>query len=883
MSLLARLHALRRNLFHKARTEEDLEQELHSYVDLLSDEKIRAGMDLPEARRSALIECGGFEQVKEACREARSFSWLDSLWQDVRYAGRTLRKNLGFTSVALLSLALGIGANTAIFSVFYTVLVRPLPYKDPGRLLWLTQSSQDSPDGFVLTPEFVAWRAHTSGFDGLIAWNDEQLSLTGAGSPERIVGARVTANFLWILGGIQPALGRGFTSEDDSPAAPRAAVLTHEFWQRHFGADPTVVGRIVLLNEASYAVIGVLPPKFRFPGDLRPDILLTFRVPAQPDWGAQTMGMLRVIGHLREGVTAKRALADLSAISSRYEPDIPSWLRGMRKGATLRGVLLQQQLVGDSRPALLFLLWAVGLLFLIACVNVANLQLGRATVRRREIGLRAALGASRMRLARFLVVENLILAALAGIAGFLLAAGLLHMLRSSSGLPLRDPGSLQVGWALGGIAFILATLSGLMVGLVPALTSPKIDLNQVLKLGAPSLASGRVSGVRSVLVLTQVALALVLLLGSGLLLRSLQNVLVVDPGFQPNGVVTARITLPGSRYSSALQQTAFGLSLLQRVRTLPGVEAVATSNTLPLTGYTLGAGILVDGQPAPSPGHRPNAPVLIVSPEYFHAMGIRLIAGRSFDDRDTENGPRVAVVNSSFAKRFFSSGEAIGKRLKYGPSSQTWTTVVGVVGDVRHSGREKNPQPELFVPNIQKPSHIVNLIVRTKNDPLSLAPSLRSAVWSIDKDLAVYDIATMEERLSQSGARRGLETLLVTSFALLAMCLAAVGIYGVVSETVSQRTGEIGLRMALGAQRYDVVRMVMWRSLALTISGIGIGSIAAQFFVRYLASLLYGIRPTDAATFAGTGFLLLIVALLAGYLPARRAARIDPVTALRCE
>jgi putative ABC transport system permease protein len=867
--------------FRRRRMERDLDRELRYHLERRVGDLITSGVSESEARRQAAIEFGGVTQVQEEVRDAWFSRWFHDLVRDVQYAGRTLRKNPGFTSVALLSLALGIGANAAIFGVFHAVLVRPLPYENPDRLLSLALVSQRSPGGYVLTPEFVAWRVSSRAFDGLTAWNDEQFNLTGAGSPERIVGASVTADFFRVLG-VQPALGRSFPAAGDDTASGTTALLTHQLWQRHFGSDRAVVGRVVLLNDQRCVIVGVLPRGFRFPGDLDPEILVTSRLLAQPDWGAQTMGMLRVLGRLREGVTVDRASAELSAIHARHEADMPGWLRGQRKGATTQVVPLQQRLVGDTRPTLLVLLGAVGLLFLIACVNVANLQLGRATVRHREIGLRMALGASRTRIARALVIENLMLAVLAGLVGLLVAAGLLHVLKLFPRLPLRDPNHLQVSWALGGAAFLLSTLSGLAIGLVPAFTSPKVDLNDVLKTGSRSVVVGRGTGVRSILVSAQLALALILLLASGLFLRSLQNVLSVDPGFESKGVVTARLNLPGSRYSSDLQLAAFGKSLVEAVRILPGVNAVAISNALPLTGYTLGAGIVVDGQPELPPGQRPGAPILTVSPEYFRAMGIRLLAGRPFDDGENDNGPRVAIVNLSFAKRFFFSGDIVGKRVRYGPSPK-WATIVGVVGDIRHAGREKEAQPELFVPLWQRPSHGINLVVRTKSDPSSLAASLRSAVWAIDKDLPVYDVATMEERLWRSGEARTGQTLLLASFALLAMFLAAVGIYGVVSETVQQRTGEIGLRMALGAEGPHVRRMVMKRSLTLAIAGVGAGSAAALWLLRNLAPLLYGVEPTDAGTFVGLGFVLVLVALLAGYLPARRASRIDPLVALRCE
>ena len=509
--------------------EQDLDREFRYHLDRREQDLINSGFSGSEAHRRAAIEFGGLAQAQEGVRDMWLPRWFHDLVRDIQYACRTLRKNLGFTSVALISLALGIGANAAIFGVFHAVLVRPLPYHDPSRLLWLMQVSQDSPEGFVLTPEFVAWRSSNRVFEGLTAWNDEQFNLTGAGNPERLVGASVSAEFLTVLG-IQPALGPGFSFADNGSEAGRRALLTHELWQRRFGSDRAVVGRIVLLNDTPCTVAGVLPRGFRFPGDINPEILTNDRLSPEPDWGNQSMGMLRVIGRVREGIPTDRVLADLAAISARYELDMPGWLR-MRKGATPRAIPLQQQLVGDTRPALLMLLGAVGLLLLLACVNVANLQLGRATVRQREFGLRAALGASRARIARSLIIENLTLGGLAGVAGLLVAAGILHMVRSLAGLPLPNPQDLRAGWILGGAAFVFSTVAGLAIGLVPALTIPKIDLNEVLKTGAQSLVTGRGTGVRSVLVLAQVALALILLLVSGLFLRSLQKVLAVEHWF----------------------------------------------------------------------------------------------------------------------------------------------------------------------------------------------------------------------------------------------------------------------------------------------------------------------------------------------------------------
>ncbi|MBZ5617823.1 MAG: ABC transporter permease [Acidobacteriia bacterium] len=883
MSLFTRLSHLKRYLFQKERVEEDLDREIRAYVELLTDEKIRAGMNPKKARRTALIDTGGVELVKEQVRDVRALAWLDSLWQDTRYAVRNLRKNLGFTSVAVLSLALGIGANATIFSVFYGVLLRPLPYRNPERLVSVGRVAPGEHVGGVMTPELVAWRAGNRAFEGLAAWDDEHLNLTGAGTPERIATASVTSNFLDVLG-VQPTLGRGFAAEDGHPGAPGAILLVPDFWRRHFNSDPTVVGRIVLLNDVPSAVLGVLPDSFRFPGDLRLDALVASRLPAQPDWKANLVEGFNAIGRLRAGVGAGQAASDLAAISSSEAAQGFIELFG-GKSSTVQVVPLHQRLVGNTRPALAMLLGAVFLLLLIACVNVASLQLGRAAVRAREIGLRAALGASRGRLARLLVIENLVLAIFAGLAGLLVASVLVDLLAVSSGLPLRDPRDLQVGWVLGSAAFALSTAAGLLIGLVPAVLAPRLNLNEVLKSGALSVMGGRGAWVRSALVLSQVALALVLLIGSGLLLRSLGAVLAVDPGFRPEGVLTAGVRLPDSRYGSDPQQHAFVQSLVERVSAFPGVETVAVTNGLPLAGYSFVSALRAEGQPVPQRGREPHAPTVCVTTDYFRAMGIPLEAGRPFETRDTATSPPVAIVNVRFAQKFFHAANVVGKHVQWFQlgDNAPWTTIVGVVGNVRQDGAEAPPTAELYVPESQRPGRNLHLAIRSRNHPLALARGLRSAVWSIDKDLPVDDIATMEERMSRSGAGRTLETLLLTSFAVLALLLAAVGIYGVVSEVVNQRTREIGLRMALGAQAPDVLRMVMRRGLGLAVAGIAIGGGAGRYLSKYLASLLFGVKPTDVGSLAGAAVVLLGVVLLAGYLPARRASRIDPVAALRSE
>jgi putative ABC transport system permease protein len=810
-----------------------------------------------------------------------SIAFLDRIRQDAVFALRSMRKNAAFATTAVLALALGIGANAAIFSLFYDVLLRPLPYRNSAQLLSLGRELRGLPGGLAAAQEFVGWRAEGRLFEGITAWNSEEFNLTGWGTPERIQGADVTADFLPVLG-IQPILGRGFTVDDDRPGAAAVVLLTHELWQRRFGGGPGVVGRGLVMNGAPFRIAGVLPAWFRFPGDVKTEVLVPSRLPAQPVWAGPRIVLVRVIARPRAGVAPQRLVADLSAISARYQSQMPRFYVSPARPSRITAVPLQEQLVGSSRSVLVALLWSVGILLLLACVNVANLQLARATVRQREIGLRAALGASHARLAQWLVAENLVLSGVAGVVGLAVAYGLLGVLKASHGVPLEDPRAFEPGWMLWVITFGLSLAAGVLAGLLPAVTVARVQLSEVLKSGALSVMGGRGARARSALVLVQVALALVLLMGSGLLLRSLQRVLAVDWGFRPERLLTMQMTLPESRYDTPAKQGRFVEALLERVGGLPAVESVATSSSLPLVGYNGSATVRFEGQPTPPPIQQPGVPILRVTPAYFQTMGTALLAGRQFSASDNPKTEPVAIVNATFAKRFYPGGDAVGKRIQWGPMQQ-YTKIVGVTADIRQTGRESAADAQLFLPKMQNPVRSVNLIIRTKTDPAALAPAVRSAVWAVDKDEPIYGVGSMDDLIRRSGANRRVETLLLTSFGLLAMALAAIGIYGVVSETVNQRTREIGLRMALGAQAGDVLRMILRRSLSLTLAGIVVGTAAGYYLVRYLQSLLFGIEPSDAVAFGSAGILLLAVALVAGYLPARRAARIEPVVTLRCE
>jgi putative ABC transport system permease protein len=860
-------------LFHKSRTEAELDGELRSFVEMSTDQNIRAGMDPAAARRAALLEMGGLEQVKEQVRDAGALSWLETSWQDARYALRGLRKSPGFTAISLLSLALGVGANCAIFGVFYAVMIRPLPYPDPDRLVSAGRGAPGHAGASVGTPEFVAWQDDQHVFTGLASWNDAAYNLTGAAAAERVSAAQVSSNFLEVLA-IHPAIGRDFATTDRA-----AAIITDTLWRRQFAGDAAVIGRPALLSNTPVTIVGVLPPGFRFPGDLRAEVLVPDDSPNPPDFHARRIGGLHGVGRLRAGETAARAAADLDAVSRRWEPQMPDYFLRMRAATSVVVHSLHTEMVGNTRTVLMALLGSVGLLLLLACVNVANLQLSRATARRREIGLRAALGASRARLARLLVIENLVLAAIAGTLGLLVSTFLLELLPASAGIALTDPSDLQMSWRLAAMAFLFSTVAGLLIGVAPALLAPRVDMHDVLKSGALTVIGGRGAWLRSILVSGQVALALVLLLGSGLLLRSLAGVLTVDLGYRTDHIAMASLRLAGPRYQEDAPKAQFLQSLLDKVHALPGVAEAALVNSPPMAGgYSLGANVGLDGQPGVA-GINGSA-IVAVTPDYLRVLGIRLLRGRALTDRDRPGLPDVALVNESFVKRIFHGADPLGRSVGWLGSQ---STVVGVIADVRHRGPEREAGEELIVSQWQHPQHVANIVVRTSIDPMSIASGIRAAVWSIDKDMPVGNIATMESRLASAGSSRRIQTVLLGAFGLLALLLSAIGIYGVAAEAVAQRTREIGLRMALGARAGDVMRSILGRSLVLSATGIAVGVAAGIFLVRFLKALLFGVTPTDTLAFAAAVVLLFAVALLAGYLPARRAARIDPMTALRCD
>jgi len=794
--------------------------------------------------------------------------------QDVRYALRSLRRHPVFAFTAILTLALGIGANTAIFSAVYGVLLRPLPYPEPDRLLTIWGHHASIGRETASLPDFLDWRQARS-FSGMAAWANATYTVTGTGEPQVVTGAQVTPNYFRVLGVTVPQ-GRDFRDEEERGGA-RVAVLSQGYWQRAYGGRPDVVGRQITLSGAPYTIVGVGARGLALPEDV--DIW----APLQID---TTLGrrndFLQVIGRLAPGVSPEAAGVELATIARRLESEYPNSNAGW--GVELIG--LQERMVGEIRPALLVFMGAVGLVLLIVCANVANLMLARVAAREREVTIRAALGASRRRLVRQLLTESVLLALAGGVLGLGLAVWGVSALRN------LDPGTLprldEVRLDGGALAFalVLSLGTGLLFGVIPALRVLGFDLRGGLAEGGRAL-SGTRSGTRTrtALVLAEVALASVLLVGAALLLRSFVGLQRVDPGFTTHGILTARVTLPRARYDDPARQVAFADALLEHARALPGVSGAALSTSAPVDdGLSYWAIALAGEQPPPEVVQ--DAVVYRTSAEFFQTFGLPLIRGRLFASSDRGESTPVAIVSQSLAQRYWPGRDPVGSRLTFGnptDSTSTWMTVVGVVGDVRQEGAVSPAYPQIYVPFAQVSGRSMVVALRTGQDPLALVPSLKQALASVDPNLALSRVTTMEQRVAGTLARPRVNALLLAAFAATALILAALGIYGVIAYSVVQRTREMGIRIALGARAKDVLGLVMRQGLAPVLIGLAIGLAAAAVGSRVLRSLLYGVAATDLATYAAVAAFLAAVAAAASYVPARRAARSDPMTALRTE
>ncbi len=873
-----------RNLFRRDTAERDLDAELRGYEAMLQEEKIRDGMKRDDAKRAARIELGGSEQVKEEVRAARAGVWLETFWQDIRFGARTLRKNPGFTAVAVLTLALGIGANTAIFSVVYAVLLQPLPYRDPARLVALNETTPRVGDISVSYPNFLDWRAGAHAFSQMSAAHKVGFSLAGVSQPESISGDAVSPNFLSMMG-VRPILGRDFEASEEKAGTPPVLLLSYSLWQTHLGGDPNVVGRTILLDGRSFTIIGVLPPNYRSFDTT--DVLLPIGVWATNDSESTERGDrgdMTVVGRLAPNASLARARVEMEGIAARLAKQYPE--SNDQFGVALKP--LREVFVGDMESAILVLLGAVLFVLLIACANVANLFLIRGAARTREIALRVAFGASRSRIIRQMLTESFVLAFFGGILGLALAfAGI-------RGIARLIPEDMLAGAAvnLNGVVLLflagIAVLAAFIFGLAPATHLANPNVQTELKEGGRTASAGAAqSRLRGMLAVAEVSLALVLLTGAGLMMKSLYRLMSVDPGFHPDHVLKMEMDLRTQQYSKDPAIRIFWQQVLDRVRALPGVERAGVGTVVPLTDNHSRTDITIEGMEQPALGSYPHPDYHQVSPGYTETLGIALLRGRTFTDADKDGAPLVALVNAKLAKQFFPNVDPIGKRFMFGrlstKAAPKWITIVGVVGDTKLYGLANPARLEVYVGCSQFPSSDMDLLARSDVDPAALTSAIRGVVESIDKDQPIFDISTMDQVVTLSVSTRRITLVLLGLFSGLALVLAAIGIYGVISYTVAQRTHEIGIRIALGARRSDVFRMVLGQGGRIAVMGILIGIVAAFGLTRLMASLLFSVSAFDPITFAGVAFLLTIVALGACYIPARRATRVDPMVALRHE
>jgi putative ABC transport system permease protein len=870
------------NAFRKPRLEQDLRSELHVHLELLTEENVRKGMTPEEARYAARREFGGLEQTKELYRNQRGLPFLETLSHDARFAIRLLRKSPSFTAVAVLTLALGIGANSAVFSIVNGVLLHPLPFANADRLVMVGEKDDDGKSGTTSYLTYEDWKSRSHSFEDLTLYRQWQPTLMAPGEPEQLIGLRVANNYFRTLG-IGIAAGRDFTSGDDKPATRYVVILSHGLWQRRFKADPGIVGRAINLSGTTFTIAGVLPANYE-------SLIATdLRASGVEIWGAlgydaalpdacRTCRHLRGIGRLRPDVTVAQAAAELSAITDQLRKEHPTEFSS--GGATLMPVY--EQLLGGVSRTLYILLGAVGFVLLIACANLANLLLARATHREREMALRAALGAGRARIIRLVLVENCTLAMAGGLVGLLLAywmPAILTLLRVMN-LPRLD--QVRLDWHVIGFAFSIALFTGILSGVVPAVRMTKVNLQTALQQGmrGSSPAGG---GMRSFLIVSEIALSLTLLLGAGLLLRSLVRLVNVQPGFEPDHLLTLRVSPVGARYAKDEPVREYLTRANETIRLIPGVLASGTSSQIPFGGNFDTTWLHIEGKMNSNPALDPSAERYVISEGYLPAMGIRLLRGRDFTARDGLTTEQVMLVNETAAREIWAGEDPIGQHVHVSDPRSAPRTVVGIVGDVHHYALDAPPTMQFYIPVLQTDTSDLVFAVRGAGEPSQIVNAVQRAIRSVDETLPIYRVAPMGEYVAATTANRRLALVLFGSFAAIALVLSVVGIFGVTEYAVAQRTREIGIRMALGAHGQQVLRLMLRQGLLLSATGVALGTVFSFAMMRFLRSLLFGVTITDPATFLSAAAILTAVAVLACWLPLRKVLSVDPIIALRHE
>ena len=854
-------------IFRRRRLEAELDEDIRMHLQMAAEENLRRGMSAEDAERAARRSFGNVDHTKEIYRDQRGIPLYETFARDVRQTLRSLRRNPAFTLVAVLTLTLGIGANTAIFSITHSIVLRELPYPDADRLttVVLTRVQQNEMRMPFSVADYLDWREQNTVFEKVAAYGYQRFTLTGNAAAEQVPGLLVTADFFSVLGA-QAQLGRTFAPEDDQPGKTRGVVISHGLWQRRFQRDPQVIGRLLTLNGRDYPIVGVMPPDFEF-GNRETELWRTFTL-EHP--GRRGPYFLWVIARLKTDVNLERAQAEQRTIAARIEAAHPK--ENLAVG--MRAISFHEDVVGAMRMPLYIMLGAVFLVLLIAAANVANLLLERAAGREREIAIRSALGASRSRLARQLFTESVVLAGIGAVCGIGLAYWAIGVVRQVA--PASIPRLQQVSMDTSVLLYTLSVsaLSGVIFGFLPALQSVR----------PPRLSRARIG---NIIIVGEIALCLMLLVGAGLLLKSLSRLQHVDAGFVATNVLTTRISVNTTTYSESDERLiAFYEALLARVRSQPGVESVGLGNSLPPDNLEITDSFSIEGRPWPKGETAPNGPVLFVSPDYFAVLGIPLIRGRNFNEHDRLSSVPVTLINETFARRYFPNEDPVGKRIKVGGPERPkapWMEIIGIVGDTKYSSLGGAFEPARYQSFTQVAWNGLHLVVKTAGDPMQLVPAIRREVAALDKSVPLDGIRTMTDAMQLAVSQPRFRTLLLATFAGLALILAAIGIYGVMSYAVTRRTREIGIRLSLGARRLDVLKLVIVDGLALGAIGILLGLVGAFAGTRLLGTLLFEVTPTDPATFVILSAFLFLVAFIACYVPAYRATRVDPLIALKCE